>query len=74
MAAGPATGAAHAALTDAATRAGGVWTLLRAPDSLRAAVDVVPREPAALARITARVKAAMDPRGVLNPGRLVAGF
>ena len=39
----------------------------------RAAVPVIPQEPAALARITASVKAAFDPRGILNPGRLYAG-
>jgi len=51
----------------------GTWTVLRAPEPMRAAVDVVPPEPAALARITRRVKAAMDPGGILNPGRLYAG-
>ncbi|MGI3778712.1 MAG: FAD-binding protein [Janthinobacterium lividum] len=72
--AGPASEAAHGAVSRAALAAGGVWTLLRAPDGLRAAVDVVPPEAAALAAITRRVKAAMDPGGVLNPGRMVAGL
>jgi glycolate oxidase FAD binding subunit len=72
--AGPATEATHAAITAATQQAGGVWTLLRAPDSLRAAVDVVPPEPPALAKITRRVKATMDPRGILNPGRIYAGM
>jgi len=47
--------------------------VLRAPEPMRAAVDVLPAEAPALARITRRVKAAMDPSGILNPGRLYAG-
>ncbi len=52
----------------------GTWTVLRAPEPMRVAVYVVPPEAAALARITRRVKAAMDPSGILNPGRLYAGI
>ncbi|MFC7608462.1 FAD-binding protein [Teichococcus aestuarii] len=70
--AGPATEAAHRAVMAAAQAARGTFTLFRAPDSLRAAVPVVPEEPAALAAIGARVKAVMDPMGILNPGRLRA--
>jgi glycolate oxidase FAD binding subunit len=33
----------------------------------------VPAEPPALSAITRRVKAAMDPAGILNPGRIFAG-
>jgi glycolate oxidase FAD binding subunit len=73
MLAGPAVQGTHAAITRAAAEAGGVWTLLRAPDAMRTSLDVVPREPAALQKITRRVKTVMDPRGVLNPGRVVAG-
>jgi glycolate oxidase FAD binding subunit len=58
----------------AARAAGGVWTLTRAPEGLRAAVDVIPPEVPALARITRGVKAAFDPKGILNPGRLYAGL
>jgi glycolate oxidase FAD binding subunit len=72
--AGPADTATHAAVETAARTAGGTWTLLRAPDTLRGAVRVVPDEAAALARITRGVKAAMDPAGILNPGRLYAGL
>ncbi len=73
MLSGPATEAAHRAVTQAVAQAGGVWTVLRAPEPMRAAVDVVPQEAAPLHRIASRVKAAMDPKGILNPGRISAG-
>ena len=69
--AGPA--ALHERVTAAALAGRGTWTVLHAPEPMRAAVDVLPAEPPALARITRRVKAAMDPSGILNPGRLYAG-
>ncbi len=65
--------ASHDAVVQAASAAGGTWTLMRGPDSLRSAVAVVPPEPPALAAIGRRVKAVMDPAGILNPGRLTAG-
>lgn len=71
--AGAGTGETHAAVEQAAREARGTWMLLRGPEPLRAAVDVIPREVAALARITGRVKAALDPTGILNPGRMYAG-
>ncbi len=72
--AGPATSAAHAAVQTAAKAAGGTWMLMRAPEPLRVAVDVIPPEAESLARITRRVKAALDPRSILNPGRMYAGL
>jgi glycolate oxidase FAD binding subunit len=47
---------------------------MRGPEPMRAAVAVIPPEPAPLARITRAVKAAFDPKGILNPGRMYAGL
>jgi glycolate oxidase FAD binding subunit len=71
--AGPATAEAHGAVAAAARAESGAFTLFRAPDALRAAVPVLPEEPAPLAAIGRRVKAVLDPAGVLNPGRMRAG-
>jgi glycolate oxidase FAD binding subunit len=72
--AGPGTAAAHASVEAAARSGGGTWTLMRADEPLRAVVDVIPPEPEPLARITRRVKAALDPQAILNPGRMYAGL
>jgi glycolate oxidase FAD binding subunit len=52
---------------------GGHATLVRAHSSIRAAVDVFPRQDGALFALTKRVKESFDPRGALNPGRMWAG-
>jgi glycolate oxidase FAD binding subunit len=72
--AGPPTAEAHQAVETATKSAGGAWTLIRAPEPLRVAVDVLPPEPEALTRVTRRVKAALDPHAILNPGRMYAGL
>jgi glycolate oxidase FAD binding subunit len=72
--AGPASRDAHRAVEAAARAVAGIWMLVRAPDALREAVDVVPPEVPALATIARRVKDALDPAGVLNPGRMYAGM
>jgi glycolate oxidase FAD binding subunit len=65
--------AAHQAVVAAALAAQGTFTLFRAPEALRGAVAVLPDELPALAAIARRVKAVMDPAGLLNPGRMRAG-
>jgi len=70
--AGPATAQAHGAVMQAAAISGGSFTLFRAPASLAANVMVLPEEPPALAAIARRVKAVLDPLGLLNPGRMRA--
>ncbi len=69
---GPADEATHAAVCAAARAARGVWWLMRAPEPLRAVVDVVPPESPALAAIRRRVEEKFDPRGIFNPGKLRA--
>jgi glycolate oxidase FAD binding subunit len=51
---------------------GGHATLVRADADLRARVPVFEPQPAPLAALSARLKEQFDPRGVLNPGRMVA--
>lgn len=53
-----------------AEQAGGHAMLLRAPAARRAALGIFPPQPPALAAVTASVKAAFDPLGLFNPGRL----
>jgi glycolate oxidase FAD binding subunit len=52
---------------------GGHATLIRAPASVRAAVEVFEPEPSGLAALGKRLKESFDPKGVLNPGRMRAG-
>ena len=57
----------------ATAQAGGYATLMRAPDEIRARVDVFPPLGTALMKITAGIKASFDPDAILNPGRMYAG-
>jgi glycolate oxidase FAD binding subunit len=53
-----------------AAEVGGHAMLLRAPAAHRAALGLFAPQPPALAAITASVRAAFDPLGLFNPGRL----
>jgi glycolate oxidase FAD binding subunit len=53
---------------------GGHATLVRAPDELRARIDVFQPLSDAAMKLTRGIKASFDPDGVLNPGRMYAGI
>lgn len=55
----------------AAAQAGGSASLYRAPAALKARVGAFPPLSAPLLKLHANLKAAFDPRGIFNPGRLV---
>jgi glycolate oxidase FAD binding subunit len=62
-----------ASIRGAVASLGGHATLVRAPASLRASIDVFEPEAAGLRGLSKRVKEGFDPKGVLNPGRMWAG-
>jgi len=62
-----------ASIRGAVGKLGGHATLVRAPASVRAALDVFEPQEAGLAGLSKRVKEGFDPKGVLNPGRMWAG-
>jgi glycolate oxidase FAD binding subunit len=62
-----------ASIRGAVASLGGHATLVRAPASLRASVDVFEPQDAGLRALSKRVKEGFDPNGVLNPGRMWAG-
>jgi glycolate oxidase FAD binding subunit len=53
---------------------GGHATLIRAEPDVRAAVEVFQPLERGLDRLSRRLKAAFDPAGILNPGRMYAGI
>ena len=69
----PAGDAGAAAIRAALAETGGHATLVRAPDAVRAAVDVFEPPAPALRAVTAGIKASFDPERVLNPGRMYGG-
>ncbi len=74
LATDPAGDAGAGAIRAALHPAGGHATLVRAPAEVRAAVDVFESQPEPLMRLTAGLKSAFDPAGILNPGRMYAGL
>jgi glycolate oxidase FAD binding subunit len=52
---------------------GGHATLVRAGQQWRASTPVFEPQPPALAALSRRLKNEFDPKGILNPGRMVAG-
>jgi glycolate oxidase FAD binding subunit len=46
---------------------------MRAPDDIRAKVDVFAPLGAALMKVTSGIKQSFDPDGIFNPGRMYAG-
>ena len=48
-------------------------TLYRGAEGLRAAVPVFQPQPGPVAALTRRIKEGFDPKGILNPGRMVEG-
>lgn len=71
----PADGDAGAAAIRAALKPlGGHATLVRAPDAIRATVDVFQPLAEPLMRVTVGIKKSFDPAGIFEPGRIYAGI
>ncbi len=66
----PSDDADHRLVRGALGATGGHATLIRAPETVRAAVSVFQPQPAALLALAARVKESFDPKGLFNPGRM----
>ena len=65
--------AGAAVIRKAAKAARGYATLMRAPDALRAVLPVFEPEAPAVAALTKRIKASVDPTGLFNAGLMHAG-
>jgi glycolate dehydrogenase FAD-binding subunit len=70
----PTTDAGAADIRRVIATYGGHATLVRAGAEVRAAVDVFQPLEAGVEAISRRLKAAFDPAGILNPGRMYADF
>ncbi len=65
--------AGAAAVRAAVAETGGHATLVRAAAELRATLDVFQPLPEPVMRVTRGIKQALDPHGILEPGRMYAG-
>jgi glycolate oxidase FAD binding subunit len=65
-------GLAREIRTAVAAVGGGHATLMRGSPALRSAVPPFEPQPGPLAALSHRLKEQFDPRGILNPGRMVA--
>jgi glycolate oxidase FAD binding subunit len=74
LALAPAPDAGHQVIRQAVATSGGHATLIRAEESVRAAVPVFQPQSAPLAALTRRVKDGFDPKRLLNPGRMYEGL
>lgn len=73
LATDPSGDAGAAAIRAAVAEVGGHATLMRAPDAVRAAVDVFQPLVPALRAVTAGIKASVDPERLFNPGLMYGG-
>ena len=71
----PTTDAGAADIRRVIATHGGHATLIRAEPQVRAAVEVFqPLEAGPARQLSRKLKAAFDPAGILNPGRMYANF
>ncbi len=68
----PEADAGHEAVRAAVAESSGHATLIRAAESVRAAIPVFQPQAAGIAALTKRVKESFDPLRILNPGRMYA--
>lgn len=73
LAVDPAGDARASDVRAAVAACGGHATLVRAPEEMRARVDVFQPLPEPVMKLTRGIKASFDPDGILNPGRMYAG-
>jgi glycolate oxidase FAD binding subunit len=73
IAGGEGRDAGAAIVRAAVAMVGGHATLVRAPEDVRAAIEVFQPLDPALMTLTRKLKQTFDPAGILNPGRMYPG-